>query len=252
MEPSHNRGEVHFQVNLDGTECTVRICDCLHAPDIPINLFLVGAMQEKDLVLVFGSKLTMIHLPWTMTEHDGLTIEATFMHRLSFLHCKFLLPPNALSLVSIADPAAPLHDDPPVVSPPRVPANLDLWHFCVSHLGMEATKELLTKSYATGITFDGDLMQHRCIPCLIGKCPQQSFSHLRHHASKVCKLLHMDTCGPFPVTMPFGTSMFLVILDDFLNLGHTDLMVKKSDAFQCYLAVEARWEQKSGNKVLTL
>jgi hypothetical protein len=46
--------------------------------------------------------------------------------------------------------------------------------------------------------------------------------------------------------------MFLVLLDDFSNLGHTDLMVKKSDAFQCYLAVEARWERKSGNVVLNV
>jgi hypothetical protein len=62
----------------------------------------------------------------------------------------------------------------------------------------------------------------------------------------------MDTCGPFPVETPFGTSMFLILLDDFSNFGHTDLMVRKSDAFRCYLAVEAHWERKSGNVVLSI
>ena len=46
--------------------------------------------------------------------------------------------------------------------------------------------------------------------------------------------------------------MFLILLDDFSNFGHTDLMAKKSNAFKCYLAVEAHWEWKTGNVVLNL
>lgn len=247
------RSEVHFCVILNGIEHTVHLRECLHAPDVPINLFSVGVMQEKEHVLVFGPKVTTIHLPQVMTSWKGLTIEAMFMRRLSFLHCDFLLPLTApgLSLIVVSGPTAP-PDDTPNVFFPCIPADFGLWHCHIGHLGMEVTKDLLTKPYATGITYDGDLTHQHCIPCLIGKHPQQPFPHHHHRASKICELLHMDTCGPFSVETLFGTSMFLVILDDFSNFRHTDLMAKKNNAFQYYLAVEARWEWKSGNHVLTL
>ena len=235
-------GEVCFCILLDSIEHTVSLCDCLHASDVPINLLSVGAMQEKQLILVFGpGKLTTIHLPSTMVGRSGLSIEATFICRLSFLKCDFISPPSTsgLSLVSVARPTTPSPNDIPDVFLPQVPTDLDLWHRQTSHLGMEATKALLTKPYATGITYDGDLTQHRCIPCLIEKHPQQPFSHHCHWATKICELIHMDTCRSFSIETPFGTSMFLILLDDFLNFGHTDLMAKKSDTFQCYLAVEA-------------
>ena len=59
-------GEVHFWVVLGGSECTVCIWDCLHAPDIPINLLSVGAMQEKQLEVIFDHTVTTIHFPHYM------------------------------------------------------------------------------------------------------------------------------------------------------------------------------------------
>jgi len=201
-------GEVHFRIVLDGIEHTVCLHDCLHAPDVPINLLSVGAMQEKQLMLVFGpGEITTIHLPRSMAGRAGLTIKVTFLHHLSFLQCDFLLPPSApdLPVVSAAYPALSLSDYTPNVFFPHIPADLDLWHRCVGHLGMEAMKALLTKPYATGITYDGDLTLHHCILCLIDKHSQQPFSHHRHRATKTCELIHMDACGPFPVETPFRT-----------------------------------------------
>ena len=201
-------GEVRFHIILDGIEHTVCLHDCLHAPDVPINLLSVGAMQEKQLMLVFGpGEITTIHLPRSMAGRAGLTIKATFLHCLSFLQCDFLLPLSAsdLPVVSATYPALSLSDHAPDVFFSHIPADLDLWHQCVGHLGMEAMKALLTKPYATGIAYDGDLTSHHCIPCLIGKHPQQPFSHHHHHAMKTCELIHMDTCGPFPVETPFRT-----------------------------------------------
>jgi len=154
--------EVHFCILLDGIECTVHLHDCLHALDVPINLLSVGVMQEKQLILVFSpGKLTTIHLPRTMTGRPDLSIEVTFIGHLSFLKCDFLPPPSTygLSLVSVARPTTPSSDNVPDVFFPQVPADLDLWHCRASHLGIEveATKALLTKPYATGVTYDGNL-----------------------------------------------------------------------------------------------
>jgi len=46
--------------------------------------------------------------------------------------------------------------------------------------------------------------------------------------------------------------MFFIVLDDYSNFGHTELLVKKSDAFAAYLAVATHWEQRSGNLVMKL
>ena len=46
--------------------------------------------------------------------------------------------------------------------------------------------------------------------------------------------------------------MFFIVLDDYSNFGHTELLVKKSDAFAAYLAVVTHWERRSGNLVMKL
>ncbi|KAF8227504.1 hypothetical protein L208DRAFT_1111928, partial [Tricholoma matsutake] len=87
-------------------------------------------------------------------------------------------------------------------------------HHCLGHLGWDATQAVLTKNYATGIEFKGSFHLSHCIPCLVGKQPQSPFDHHGNHASDICDLLHMDTCGPFSTLTPQKTSYFWTILDD--------------------------------------
>jgi len=90
--------------------------------------------------------------------------------------------------------------------PEQTPA---LWHHHLGHLGVDATRAILTKAYATGVDWTGPLdLSERCVSCLLGKHPQIPYSHNRHHASVVCELLHMDLCGPFPVLTPHKKSSF--------------------------------------------
>jgi hypothetical protein len=67
----------------------------------------------------------------------------------------------------------------------------------------------------------------RCVPCLIGKHPQQPYSHHRNRASAVCKLIHMDSCGPFPVRTAHHKTYFWAALDDKSNYGHVALLAAK-------------------------
>ena len=69
---------------------------------------------------------------------------------------------------------------------------------------------------------------------------------------KICELLHMDTCSPFPVQMPHKKTLFWGLLDDNSNFGHIGLLSAKSDVFHDYKKVEASWEAKSGNHVITI
>ncbi|KAG6870784.1 hypothetical protein C0992_012474, partial [Termitomyces sp. T32_za158] len=47
------RGEVRFHVHVEGKSVIFRLLDCLHAPDIPINLLSVGTMVANDMKLLF-------------------------------------------------------------------------------------------------------------------------------------------------------------------------------------------------------
>ncbi|RDB19170.1 hypothetical protein Hypma_014224 [Hypsizygus marmoreus] len=118
--------------------------------------------------------------------------------------------------------ALPLDRSPPA-SFPHVPLSPELWHRRFGHIGIDATRAVLTKQYATGIQYIGPFTHTHCIPCLIGKHPQRPYDHFAQHASKICELLHMDTCGPFP-----------------------------SDAASSYYGVEAEWEHQSGNTVMVV
>ncbi|KAF5377192.1 hypothetical protein D9615_006455 [Tricholomella constricta] len=88
------RGEVRFKLSIDDTEQVFCLTDCLHAPDAPINLLSVGSMTEKDVRLVFEKNVTSIHFPESLPHLADLSINATVVRRLSFLHLDFVLPPS--------------------------------------------------------------------------------------------------------------------------------------------------------------
>jgi len=217
--------------------------DCLHAPGAPINLLSVGTMQEQRMCVHFNEDVTIIHFPSDHPTLAGLSFTATVVHRLSFLHCDFI------------SPDLPVSDGTEVVFPtfPVVEKTPTLWHHRFGHLSIDATRALLMKDYATGIDWSGSLaLSEHCISCLIGKHPQIPYSHHGHHAMAVCELLHMDSCGPFPVLTPHKKHSFWAILDDKSNFGHVELLSAKSDVYSAYVKVESLWEAKSGNRVVTV
>ena len=104
---------------------------------------------------------------------------------------------------------------------------------------MEATRAALTKDYVTGVQLEGPFVRDHCIPCLVGKSPQWSYSSHGHCAAKIGELLHMDLCGPFSVQGSRGEKYFFNILNDKSNLGFTFGLQLKSYAFAHYLKTEA-------------
>jgi len=105
---------------------------------------------------------------------------------------------------------------------------------------------LLTKDYAAGVSFVGSFDKVHCVPCLVGKDPQQLYAHNAHHASAIAELLHLDICGPYPIETPVGNCYFFPILDDRSNFGFTALLRARSDAFHFYQTTEAYLEHISG------
>ena len=237
------KGDVKFRIRCGQHSIVFVLCDCLHAPTALINLLSVGAMQEQQMRIHFNEDDTIIHFPSNHPSLAGLSFTATVIRCLSFLDCNFVLPNIQVSDGSeVAFPTFLVVEKTPI-----------LWHCHFGHLSLDATWALLMKDYATGVNWTGPLdLSEQCVPCLTGKHPQIPYPNHGHHALAVCKLLHMDTCRPFPVLTPHKKSSFWAILDDKSNYGHVELLSAKSNVYSAYTKVEALWEAKSGNRVVTI
>lgn len=109
---------------------------------------------------------------------------------------------------------------------------------------------MLTGQYATGINCTSTPhLFSKCIPCLIGKSPQAPYEHNANHATAICELIHIDTCGPFPILTPRKEAYYTIFLDDASNYGSTTLLVTKNGVFPAWKNVESSWELISGNRV---
>jgi len=214
--------------------------NCLHAPNAPVNLISVGALNEQGLVVTFnpGSSTVLSLLP-DDPDLPGFTFHATVFQRLSLLHCDVVLPdddllkPTAFSAISF----------------PNVVPSPSLWHRRFGHLGKDAMRAALTQDYIRGAVFKGSFTHENCIACIIGKSPQHSYAHNGRRASQIGELLHMDLCGPYLTQGPRGEKHFYVILDDCSNVGFTFCLCKKSDAFIHYERTEAYVERSTGCKI---
>jgi hypothetical protein len=140
--------------------------------------------------VIFSFQKTTIMFPSSHPQLGRLSFDAEVIHRLSLLNLDFI-------------PATEITPAIVLTSFPIVHNSFELWHFYFGHLGQEATRDMFNKNYATGITYTTTTPTPlRCIPCLIGKASPAPYAHNVKRASKVCDLIHIDTCGPFPTLTP--------------------------------------------------
>jgi len=253
-------GDVALRLPIGERFVTLRLKGCLHAPDVPINLLSVGVLQSRRIAVRFEAGTSSIP-PFTElvfpSDHPvvpGYVLHASVFRNLSFLSCTFIIPtlPSAFPAVSSSTtPSTPLSPPSDLVFP-RIVLSPALWHRRLGHLGLDSVRTLLTKDSATGVKFSGTFNPLCCMPCILGKAPQQPYTHLGNRATGVGDLLHMDTCGPFPTATPSGKRYFHVILDDCSNFGFTALLRTRTDAVPFYKNTEVFLECKTGHRVLTV
>jgi len=221
--PYHDR---HGQVQ----QILFTLRNCLYAPDAPVNLISVGALNEQGLMVTFNpGASTELSLPPDDPDLPGFTFHVTVIQRLSLLHCDFVLPGDNLLKPSAF----------PAISFPDIVPSPSLWHRQFGHLGKDAMWAALTQDYVRGAVFWGSFSHENCIACIIGKSPQHSYAHNGHRASQIGELLHMDLCGPYLTQGPHGENHFYVILNDCSNIRFTFCLRKKSDAFVHYEKTKA-------------
>ncbi|KAJ3494865.1 hypothetical protein NLJ89_g10721 [Agrocybe chaxingu] len=219
-----------------GRSSTVlKLRDCLHAPDACVNLLSVGRFVSKGIGCFFADKKVVI-------SKGGVALgQGPMVGNVFVIDVEFLRPPTPVS-DGIPKPM------PDVACFSSVAVTLDLWHHRLGHAGEGATRSLLKST--TGVSFSPTDALSKCEPCIIGKHARSPApSSVGPKTTKLLELIHCDLCGPFPVETPHGKRYFIIFLDDFSNVVNVQLLATKDQAFDAWLLVQAKWENKLGLKV---
>lgn len=104
-------GDVSIRIHFKDRYVTVLLRNCLHTPDVPINLLSVGVLQHEQVAVRFEpgtlqeSPYTDIVFPIDHPVLPGFALRATLFWQLSFLACDFV-PVLSLALPAVPSPSA--------------------------------------------------------------------------------------------------------------------------------------------------
>ena len=224
----------------NGISTKVTLCDCLHAPLAVINLLSIGHFVTSNISCTFDKGQVLL-LKTNEPFGHGPIVNKLFILEVEFLK----LPKTSL-------PASPLSIECPLSSEcvlfAKVPEMLDLWHYHMGHPGELATLALVKST--TGASFVAGKPLTQCEPCIFGKqagLPAPSSS--TPHTTTLLELIHLNICGPFPITTPHGKAYFVLFLDDASSVINLQNLALCSDVRDAWRILKVKWELKTGKKI---
>jgi hypothetical protein len=243
-------GECRAIVTFAGRRTRIKLRDCLHSPRACANLLSVGRLSDANITSTFTSNSVIL------SRNGAAFASGDMVNRLFHLDIEFIPAPVINNDVVVVPRTSQVIEPPPseTVLFTKVKESLELWHQRLGHPGITATRALLRS--VTGIKLypgaDTRLTSFRCEPCIISK-------HTANlHPSKtspsitttLLELVHCDICGPFPTETPHKKIYFIAFLDDATSVNNVQLLATRDQALEAFIIVKAKWERKTGKKIL--
>lgn len=189
-----NTAVVVLNTGVSATTTTLR--DVLIAPGLAVNLFSIKAIMTHGCTAFFSNGGVTINTKENVAFHGRA--------RGYVLVLPLTLSAPALPQDVIDDGAA------------AAAVGIKIWHNRLAHPGKEAT--LRTQDKVDGMEVAEAsprvALADLCEPCVLGKQTRGSFHTSTTKTTAAMDLLHMDLCGPLPVTSTGGSNYLLCILDD--------------------------------------
>ena len=138
--------------------------------------------------------------------------------------------------------------------PSKGSTTANLWHRRLGHLGYANLAKLSTMVDGLNLSA-GDITAASsgvCEPCAMGKNHRQPFPHSDNKTTKPLELIHMDLCGPMPVSTFGGSKYVATFLDDYSGYSWTKLIKLKSDVTELVKSLFTNLETQSGLKIITV
>ena len=129
-----------------------------------------------------------------------------------------------------------------------------LWHRRLGHLGYNNLAKL--PSMANGLDLAASDIKAAssvvCEPCAMGKNHRQPFPQSDTKTSKPLELIHMDVCGPMPVSSFGGSNYVATFLDDYTGYSLVRTLKTKGDVAAATKSVLNMLETSTGYAVINV
>lgn len=132
-------------------------------------------------------------------------------------------------------------------------SSAQLWHRRFGHLNYTYLAKL--PSMVNGFSMPSDIKaasSELCEPCAMGKIHRQPFPESQTKTAKPLELLHMDVCGPMPVTSFGGSKYIATFLDDYTGYSTVRLLNAKSDVAAATKSVFSMLRTSTGLPVINV
>lgn len=222
-------GTAVADLDTDVGVTTTTLQDGLLAPGLAVNLFSIKAIMTHGCSAFFSD--------------GGVTVNTTANVAFHVRARGYVL---VLPLAHLAPGRGQVEDDGSAAAAVGIRA----WHNRLAHPGREAT--LRTQSQVDGMevteSSPRSALSELCEPYVLGKQTRGSFPTSTTRTTAAMDLLHMDLCGPLPVTSMGGANYLLGILDDTSGYAAAIPIRLKSQAGAAAAVTVKRWEAAVGRQ----
>ena len=123
----------------------------------------------------------------------------------------------------------------------------ELWHRRFGHLGYDNLLKLKKINMVEGISVPAEDFQQQqerkpfCEACICSKQHRLPFPDSDSKSADLLELVHMDVCGPMPVTSTTKARYLAICIDDYSRLSHV-VPLKQRGSSQRHSTLHSRAE----------
>jgi len=127
----------------------------------------------------------------------------------------------------------------------RIDSSSKLWHCRLGHISRGRIERLVKESILPSL----ELSQlEQCVDCIKGKLVKNIKKGAKR-STGVLELIHIDICGPFPVTFVDGFDSFITFTDDYSRYGYIYPIKEYSEALDKFKIFKAEVENQLDRKI---
>lgn len=198
-------------VKLERSDTILVLNEVLCVPDLAMNLFSVGAAEER------GNEVRFKKGACRLISHGQVKATVKRKNKVYLLEGDILMPEGEHAMVSI-----------------------DTWHQRLVHANEATIKSMARNRSVKNLDVQVKEKLSFCEGCVYGKMhnkPHPSRGGVR--STRVLELVHSDVCGPMPVRSHNHYRYFITFVDDYSRHCQVMFLKKKSDAFEAIKIYES-------------
>lgn len=212
-------GQVALQVWNGSEWIDTTIDNVLHVPELKTNLFSVNCATSRGYVIVMEENKCKFY------KQNKVMAIAERRGSMYYLDFRYF---NAYT-ANLAD----------------VCCDLSEWHEKLAHQNIVYVKDVLKKN---NINIKNANVQ-TCESCLKGKIHRLPYPVSNNVTSRVCEIIHADTCGPMEKPSIGGSRYFVVFKDEYSKYRQVFFVKTKDEIKSCIKNFISQAENETGNKI---